>query len=130
MAAFNYTSLAWRKLRDEKLRNARYICEACQRNCQHERGRILVHHDLGARRYPELALQYQWLDALCITCHETVHRAILYPRLLELACIGANPHEYVPKVDWGPVQCQMPLDLDAANDDNFTLDPPIEVAAD
>lgn len=133
MAAFNHQSLEWRETSLKKRRHDGYRCQGCGRNCFFERGRLVAHHVLGAKRYPECALDQRYLETVCTRCHDVVEIAIRYPFLAELINIGLHPETVIGKAvrqTFGPVQWQFPLDLEAANDEDFTLDPPIEVSED
>lgn len=131
MPAFNYRSLSWRTARAERLRADRFTCQGCGRDCSREPGRILVHHTIGAKRYPEHALDQRFLESLCSACHDSVEHCIRYRRLAELVAIGSDPQKaFMLRKNWGAVPWQFDLDLEAANDENFTLDPPIEVPED
>ena len=79
MATFNYSSPAWRNLRQAKTRLANWTCEACGRNCLYDQHNLIVHHKLAASKYPEHALDMDHLAVLCRPCHEILHCCVRYP---------------------------------------------------
>lgn len=57
----------WRKVRAAYLVSVRHRCEKCGQDAD------TVHHKLEVDEYPELRLDPYNLEALCRTCHNTIH---------------------------------------------------------
>lgn len=68
-----YRSKEWKELRYQKLREVQY-CECCGKNKKDrlesgERVKLTVDHIKPRSKYPELALDYNNLQALCQECN-------------------------------------------------------------
>ena len=67
-----YASTAWRKTSAAYLSSRNYICERCGQPAQ------ICHHKtyLNGQNVsdPEIALSFDNLEALCISCHTTEHQ--------------------------------------------------------
>lgn len=67
-----YTSPAWRRLQADVLREEHYECSRCKAKGLAVPART-VHHVKYLRKYPELALDRDNLEALCGRCHYEEH---------------------------------------------------------
>lgn len=67
-----YRSAAWATVRAQALHRDHYECQECQRQGRVSKGQN-VHHIKELRDYPELALELENLETLCIRCHNDTH---------------------------------------------------------
>lgn len=70
-----YKSQAWVKKRQEILERDHWECQRCARNglLTSREEKLVVHHILELKDYPELRLDDDNLETLCFNCHEIMH---------------------------------------------------------
>jgi len=79
-----YGTRGWLEIRKHALRRDNYECQECKRNglvkvdSKREQGKrkekvLEVHHIKDIETHPELALELDNLETLCISCHNKVH---------------------------------------------------------
>lgn len=80
-----YCSTKWERLRQVALNRDNYECQECKRqgkvtvdsvkkDGEKKKVRMNVHHIKELEDYPELALELNNLETLCIRCHNSIHR--------------------------------------------------------
>lgn len=78
-----YNSVAWKKCRNEYVKQAHYLCENCLANGIYKPGEI-VHHvrplTPETLECPEVALNFDNLRLLCRECHAAEHNDRLKQR--------------------------------------------------
>lgn len=71
-----YSSKAWQECRNEYMKRAHYLCENCLRKGIYKPAEI-VHHiieiDPVTIERPEIALNFDNLEAVCRECHNEYH---------------------------------------------------------
>ena len=71
-----YSSKAWQECRNEYMKRAHYLCENCLRKGIYKPAEI-VHHiieiDPITIERPEIALNFDNLEAVCRECHNELH---------------------------------------------------------
>ena len=71
-----YSSKAWQECRNEYMKRAHYLCENCLRKGIYKPAEI-VHHiieiDPITIERPEIALNFDNLEAVCRECHDMYH---------------------------------------------------------
>ena len=71
-----YSSKAWQECRNEYMKRAHYLCENCLRKGIYKPAEI-VHHiieiDPITIERPEIALNFDNLEAVCRECHDEYH---------------------------------------------------------
>ena len=71
-----YSSKAWQECRNEYMKRAHYLCENCLRKGIYKPAEI-VHHiieiDPITIERPEIALNFDNLEAVCRECHNEYH---------------------------------------------------------
>lgn len=71
-----YTSKAWETIREDYLKSVNHYCERCKAKGIYEPAKI-VHHKIYLSeenfRNPEIALNFDNLEALCARCHNLEH---------------------------------------------------------
>ena len=71
-----YSSKAWQSCRNEYMKQAHYLCEVCLRKGIYKPAEI-VHHiielDPITIERPEIALNFDNLEAVCRECHNELH---------------------------------------------------------
>lgn len=71
-----YSSKAWQDCRNEYMKQAHYLCEICLRKGIYKPAEI-VHHiielDPITIEKPEIALNFDNLEAVCRECHSELH---------------------------------------------------------
>lgn len=71
-----YSSKAWQECRNEYMKRAHYLCENCLRKGIYKPAEI-VHHiieiDPITIERPEIALNFDNLEAVCRACHDELH---------------------------------------------------------
>ena len=71
-----YSSKAWQDCRNEYMKRAHYLCENCLRKGIYKPAEI-VHHiieiDPITIERPEIALNFDNLEAVCRECHNELH---------------------------------------------------------
>lgn len=83
-----YCSPKWEKLRQVALNRDNYECQACKRegkvtvdsikvDGEKKKVRMNVHHLKEIEDYPELALDLDNLESLCIRHHNDIHGKVL-----------------------------------------------------
>jgi hypothetical protein len=100
--------------RAESFRKHGFRCYACGAaaypGCQ-----LVGHHQLTRRWFPELVDDPDCILPLCMPCHDVVHRAARFGRLIKLADLARRrPLTGLTLV--GDVQTQLGFDMPAAND--------------
>jgi 5-methylcytosine-specific restriction protein A len=81
-----YTSYAWKKLRQQVIERDNYECQECKRQGKvfintHEMNKsgkrkkisLIVHHLKELEEHPELALDIDNLETVCVNCHNKIH---------------------------------------------------------
>jgi len=89
-----YDSREWKRLREERKRLDNYECQECKRNgmvsidtneysetARRKKIQLVVHHvqELGQR--PDLALEIDNLETLCVDCHNEIHGRGFEPKV-------------------------------------------------
>lgn len=67
-----YTSPLWRRKQQQVLKQQNYECQRCKKKGLVTKA-VTVHHKEYLRRYPELALEDENLEAVCDKCHYDEH---------------------------------------------------------
>ncbi|NFF80427.1 HNH endonuclease [Clostridium botulinum] len=67
-----YVSTAWKKLREQVLREQNYECQICKSKGKYSRAST-VHHIKHLKEYPSLALTKSNLMCVCNSCHNILH---------------------------------------------------------
>lgn len=81
-----YKSSAWQSLRQQALERDHFECQACKREGkvytdQHDQDkhkRLDVDHKQEIYTRPELALELENLETLCVKCHNKKHKRFFY----------------------------------------------------
>lgn len=81
-----YTSYTWKKLRKQVIARDNYECQQCKRegkvfidhggmNKSGKRKKItlIVHHKIELKDRPDLALDMNNLETVCVNCHNKIH---------------------------------------------------------
>lgn len=72
-----YRSKDWLYLREQALKRDNYECQQCKRDGLVKIGsgktKLNVHHIKEIETHPELALELDNLETLCVSCHNKVH---------------------------------------------------------
>lgn len=81
-----YSSYTWRKLRKQIKERDNCECQECKRNGlvfvdtfemnksgKRKKIKLIVHHIKELVDYPELALEVDNLETLCVNCHNKLH---------------------------------------------------------
>jgi len=81
-----YDSDEWKSLREEVKKRDNYECQKCKRNgyvtidtneysesAKRKKIQLVVHHIKELEDYPELALDMDNLETLCVNCHNRIH---------------------------------------------------------
>ncbi|QPC47119.1 HNH endonuclease [Mangrovibacillus cuniculi] len=81
-----YDSKAWKNLREEIKQRDNYECQECKRNgyvstdtnnysesAKRKKIQLVVHHIKELEDYPELALERDNLETVCVKCHNIIH---------------------------------------------------------
>lgn len=81
-----YDSREWKQLREEVKRRDNYECQECKRNglvkidtneysekARRKKIQLVVHHKQELEEHPELALEIDNLETLCVECHNREH---------------------------------------------------------
>lgn len=88
-----YDSKEWRNLRKKVLERDNYECQECKRNgyvsidtyeysesAKRKKIKLVVDHIKELEHYPELALDIDNLETLCVTCHNVKHGRVFQPK--------------------------------------------------
>ena len=67
-----YKSKEWKALRQEAMKRDNYECQICKSKGKYKPVEN-VHHIKEVKTHPELALESNNLQCLCIRCHNEVH---------------------------------------------------------
>jgi 5-methylcytosine-specific restriction endonuclease McrA len=67
-----YKCKEWRALRQEALERDNFECQECKRKGRYKRAQN-VHHLKEVKARPDLALELNNLECICIACHNAVH---------------------------------------------------------
>nr|WP_259544984.1 HNH endonuclease signature motif containing protein [Heyndrickxia oleronia] len=70
-----YQSREWRELRLVALERDNYECQSCKRRGKYSKAQN-VHHIKEVKEYPELALELDNLESICIRCHNLEHKRL------------------------------------------------------
>ncbi len=80
-----YNSMAWRKKRDAIMRRDHFECQRCKamgkvaldeyelNKNNRKKIKLVVHHKKELANYPELSLDDENLETLCVECHNEIH---------------------------------------------------------
>lgn len=81
-----YDSGDWKRLRERVKRRDNYECQECKRNgfvsidtneysesAKRKKIQLVVHHIKELECYPELALDIDNLETICVQCHNAEH---------------------------------------------------------
>jgi 5-methylcytosine-specific restriction endonuclease McrA len=94
-----YNSMQWRRVSKLFLKSKHYICERC--------GGVgeLAHHKIRLDRFnvnkPEIALNFDNLECLCLSCHNSEHGETGSATAAGVSFDSAGNVVYVPAVDEG-----------------------------
>lgn len=88
-----YDSEDWKQLREEVKKRDNYECQECKRNgfvfidtneysekAKRKKIQLVVHHIKELEDHPELALEIDNLETLCVNCHNRIHGRIFQPK--------------------------------------------------
>jgi 5-methylcytosine-specific restriction endonuclease McrA len=88
-----YDSPEWRKLRETVLERDNFECQECKRNgyvsidtnefsesAKRKKIALVVDHIKELESYPELALDPNNLETLCVNCHNRKHGRVFEPK--------------------------------------------------
>jgi len=67
-----YKSKEWKVLRQKAMKSDNYECQICKSKGNYKPAEN-VHHMKEVKTHPELALELDNLQCLCIRCHNEVH---------------------------------------------------------
>jgi 5-methylcytosine-specific restriction enzyme A len=70
-----YKGKEWKALRMEALERDHYECQSCKRKGKYSRAKN-VHHIKEVKTHPELALNLDNLECICIQCHNDEHKRL------------------------------------------------------
>jgi 5-methylcytosine-specific restriction enzyme A len=70
-----YKSKEWKELRLQALERDRHECQSCRRKGRYRRAKN-VHHIKDVKTHPELALDLDNLESICIQCHNDEHKRL------------------------------------------------------
>lgn len=89
-----YTSGEWLRIRKERLRRDNYECQECKRNglvridtneysetAKRKKIQLVVHHIKELDDHPELALEIDNLETMCVDCHNETHGRVFEPNV-------------------------------------------------
>lgn len=81
-----YDSGVWKKLREEVKKRDNYECQECKRqgrvtidtneyseSARRKKIQLVVHHIKELEHHPELALEIDNLETVCVDCHNKEH---------------------------------------------------------
>lgn len=68
-----YKNRKWRELRREALTRDNYECQACKKRGRYARAEN-VHHRKEVKQFPDLALDIDNVESVCIRCHNQEHK--------------------------------------------------------
>jgi len=81
-----YDSKQWKQLREEVKKRDNYECQECKRqgkvfidtyeyseSAKRKKIKLVVHHIKELENYPELALEMDNLETICVDCHNKEH---------------------------------------------------------
>ncbi|WP_088363610.1 HNH endonuclease [Bacillus cereus] len=81
-----YDSGEWKSIRDQVKRRDNYECQECKRNgsvrvetneysesAKRKKIQLVVHHIKELEHHPELALEIDNLETVCVDCHNKEH---------------------------------------------------------
>lgn len=111
----------WPALRERRFAEQRYRCEGC--GSRRDVSRLVGHHALPVRTYPQFELDPTNVVVLCPACHEAVHWISGRRLLVGLVNLLNDPAlTTARRLDFGPIPQQFALALDtpAANDEEFS----------
>ncbi|MEK4148928.1 HNH endonuclease [Robertmurraya sp. FSL W8-0741] len=88
-----YDSEDWKQLREEVKKRDNYECQECKQNgyvfidtneysekAKRKKIQLVVHHIKELEDHPELALEIDNLETLCVNCHNRIHGRIFQPK--------------------------------------------------
>lgn len=70
-----YKSKSWKDLRKQALERDHYECQSCKRKGRYRKAKN-VHHIKEVKTHPELALDLDNLECICIQCHNEEHKRL------------------------------------------------------
>jgi 5-methylcytosine-specific restriction enzyme A len=70
-----YKSKEWLQLRKEVLERDNYECQSCKRKGRYRKAKN-VHHIKEVKTHPELALDKDNCESICIQCHNDEHKRL------------------------------------------------------
>lgn len=89
-----YDSREWKQLREERKRLDNYECQECKRNglvsidtneysetAGRKKIQLVVHHVQELEQRPDLALEIDNLETLCVNCHNRIHGRGFEPKV-------------------------------------------------
>lgn len=89
-----YDSKEWKQLREERKRLDNYECRECKRNglvsidtneysetAKRKKIQLVVHHIRELENHPDLALDIDNLETLCVECHNKIHGRSFEPKV-------------------------------------------------
>ena len=81
-----YNSTKWKQLRKQVLERCNHECQECKRNgyvtidtneysetAKRKKIRLIAHHKKELEFHPDLALEIENIEILCVRCHEQYH---------------------------------------------------------
>jgi 5-methylcytosine-specific restriction enzyme A len=87
-----YDSEEWKLIREEVKKRDNYECQECKRNgyvtidtneysekAKRKKIQLVVHHIKELEDHPELALDMDNLETLCVNCHNRIHGRVFEP---------------------------------------------------
>lgn len=86
-----YDGAEWKKIREAVKRRDNYECQECKRqgkvtidtneyseSAKRKKTKLIVDHIKELENYPELALNMDNLETLCVNCHNKKHGRVFY----------------------------------------------------
>jgi 5-methylcytosine-specific restriction enzyme A len=88
-----YDSNKWKELREDVKKRDNHECQECKRNgfvtidtneyserAKRKKIKLVVHHIKELEDHPELALEIDNLETVCVNCHNRIHGRIFKPK--------------------------------------------------
>ncbi|MGH0886467.1 HNH endonuclease [Bacillus cereus] len=89
-----YDSGEWKSIREQVKKRDNYECQECKRNgsvrvdtneysesAKRKKIQLVVHHIKELEHYPELALDKDNLETVCVNCHNKEHRRVFEKKI-------------------------------------------------
>lgn len=70
-----YKSKEWKVIRKQALERDHYECQSCKQKGKYSKAQN-VHHKKEVKTHPELALDLDNVESICIPCHNDEHKRL------------------------------------------------------